>query len=574
MSNTTEQIWKTAEFDAAQAEQLAAQTGLVVPVAAMCLARGHADAESVDRLQRPRLSDLTDPDLLPSMGRAVDRIWGALEANESIVIYGDYDVDGITSTSLLSRVLSGLGGCVATFLPDRESEGYGFSVPALERCLQQHDPALIITVDCGSCAQETVVAAQSRSIDVIVTDHHELAGPAAGALALINPKLMEDASLQTLAGVGVAFKLCHALVKHGKTIKSNRVEDLDLRNYLDLVAVGTVADVVPLTGENRIFVRHGLNRLQADGLPGLRALRKVAGIDGELDAYHIGFVLGPRLNAAGRLGSAQAALELLTTDDESRAGALAAQLDTKNRERREIERRIVDEAAEEIDKSFNPVSDFGLVVGRREWHAGVVGIVASRLVRRYGRPTVVIGFDDTGAGRGSCRGIKDFSLVEALQASSEHLLTFGGHAMAAGLSIHMDHLDSFRETFNRVCRTTLGERDLRPVIRIDGWLEPSQADMRLCEQLRSLRPYGNGNPSPVWGIQSLHVVGQPRVVGNGHLKLTLAGGGTQWDAIAFGMGERELPSGPLDVACAVEINHYMGRENVQLNLRDFRPAAS
>lgn len=566
--------WETVPADEEAARRLASEVHLPVAVARVLVSRGYGDFAAADRFLAPRLSELGDPFALPNLRAAVDRIWIAVDRGERMTIFGDYDVDGISSTSLLLRVLSRIGGQVSAFLPDRESEGYGFTEAALERCLSENSPALIITVDCGTNSAETVNAARERNVDVIVTDHHEVTAQPAPAVALVNPKLGDETALHLLAGVGVAFKLCHGLIKVAREEERNGASDVDLKEYLDLVALGTVADIVPLLGENRTFARHGLTRINQRTNAGLKGLIDVAGIKGPVEAYHVGFMIGPRLNAAGRMGRALASLELLTTDDPQRVGVLSAELDEANRERQNVERTIVAEAIEEIDGFFEPDKHFGIVVARRGWHMGVVGIVASRLASRYRRPTVVIAIDDEGEGRGSCRSIKPFDMVEGLQACAQHLLRHGGHAMAAGLSIRESALEAFRDAFNGVCREALADEDLRAVVHVDGWLNPAQADRELCESLTRLTPFGESNPQPVWGLREVRIVGEPRTVGTNHLKMTLASGGSQWDSIAFGMADREIPDGAMDVVFYLEKNNFMGRDSLQLNIRDFRPAAA
>ncbi len=565
--------WETVPVDEGAARTLATDLNLPIAVARILVSRGYGEPKAADRFLAPRLSDLGDPLALPNLRAAVDRIWTAIDGGERMAIFGDYDVDGISSTSLLTRVLSRLGGQTQSFLPDRESEGYGFTEAALARCLAESNPTLIITVDCGTNSVEAVEVARRRKVDVIVTDHHAVSEEPAAAVALVNPQLGDEAGLQTLAGVGVAFKLCHGLIKVARDAGRACAGDVDLKEYLDLVALGTMADIVPLVGENRTFARHGLARMNQKTNAGLSALIDVAGVKGPVEAYHVGFVLGPRLNAVGRLGSALASLELLTSDDPQRAGELSVELDRANRERRDVERKIVEEAIAEIDEGFDPEQHFGIVVARRGWHMGVVGIVASRLVSRYRRPAVVIAINEEGEGRGSCRSVKPFNMVDGLQQCTGHLLKHGGHAMAAGLSLHESELEGFRDAFNRACRAELADQDLRAVVHVDGWLTPPQADWDLCEALHCLMPYGEANPQPVFGIRDLRIVGEPRTVGTNHLKMTLAAGGSQWDSIAFGMADREIPDGPVDVVFFLEKNSFMGRDSLQMNIRDFRPAA-
>ena len=567
-------VWKTVEGDQALAQTLSSQSGLPVPLVSLLVSRGFTTAETIDRFLNPRLSDLADPSRLPDMGKAVDRIWQAIDKNEAIVVFGDYDVDGVSSTALMVQVLTKLGARITPFLPHRIEDGYGLSIEPLKRCLETGDPKLLITVDCGTGSVEAAEWARSVHLDVVVTDHHEASGPVAPVLALVNPKLGTEERIKALAGVGVAFKLCHALVKKGRETGVPAAAATDLRDYLDLVALGTIADIVPLQDENRIYARHGLARLNQTDSIGLKSLIEVAGIKGEVEAYHVGFILGPRLNAAGRIGDAQAALELLLTDQPERAHVLALQLDRANRERQDIEARIVREATTQIDSFFEPAKHFSLVVASDQWHAGVVGIVASRLSARYRRPAVVIALDESGMGRGSCRSIEGFDLVHHLGACSDQLLRFGGHAMAAGLELKAEAVDAFRKKFNQVAAGVLDGADLRPVQTVDAWLNLGEADQSMLDALDRMRPFGFGNPTPVFAARGLRVVGQPRIVGNGHLKMTLADGGVQRETIGFNLGERGVPEGLIDAAFQLQKNTYMGRETIQLNLQDFRSSGT
>jgi len=566
--------WRTVAVGEAEAGELARLTGLALPLAGALWRRGVRSASDADRFLKPRLSDLADPFQLPGMELAVGRIWKAIDGGEPIAVYGDYDVDGVTGTALLVMVLRKLGGRVNSYLPNRIEEGYGLDEESLARCLESCRPRLIVTTDCGTGSRAAVEAARAAGVDVVITDHHRVSDPATNAVAVVNPQLGEDKAARMLSGVGVAFKLCHALLKTGRDRGVAAAAELDLRPYLDLVALGTIADVVPALEENRILVRHGLACLNRRGREGLRALADVAGVNGELGAYHVGFVLGPRMNAAGRMGDAETALNLLLTDQADKARPLALALDEANRARKRTETEILDSAIERIDAWFDPDVHFGIVVGETGWHVGVVGIVASRLAARYGRPAVVIGFDENGMGRGSCRGISGLDLMACLNACAVHLNGYGGHEKAAGLEIEQTKFGRFREAFHDACASALKGCDLSPALDIEGWVRPDDiADLRFSDALDLMAPFGEGNPEPVWGVRDLRVLGSPRIVGDNHLKLTLGTGAVQMDAIGFDMGEREVPSGPLDVAAIVRKNTFMGRTAAQLQLRDFRPAA-
>lgn len=566
--------WRSVASDPGAVAELARALRIPPAVAAVLAARGYAERESTGRFLNPRLADITDPFCLPGMAEAVERIWKAVDAGERMVVFGDYDADGVTSSALLVDVLRHLGAPrVDAFVPCRFADGYGLTMSALARCLDSKRPDLLITVDCGTMSVEAVATAQARGTDVVVTDHHAVSGAAAAAVALVNPKLgASQDSTTSLAGVGVAFKLCHALVKEGLRRGRDAARRIDLRDWLDLVATGTVADVVPLTGENRILVRHGLDRINRSPSVGLQALIREAGVDTDLDCYHLGFLIGPRLNAAGRLGSAERAVRLLLTRDADEARGLARELSDENARRRRIEDGIREQAEACIGEICDPRSAFGLVAAGRDWHSGTVGIVAARLCSMYYRPTVVVSIDEDGLGHGSGRSIEEIDLVDVLSESAELLERYGGHRMAAGLTVRADRLESFRKRFEASCRERLAGTDLRPSIEVDGWLRMPDADDGLLQAIRMLKPMGMGNPEPVWGVRGVRLAGPPRVVGRNHLKLLLAAGGTQMDAIGFGLGEQPVPDGELDVLFTLRENVYRGRRSLQLQVKDFRPS--
>ncbi len=568
--------WIDVPVDESLASSLSSGLELPLPLARILVSRGYDSPESASAFLSPRLSEVGDPFLLPGMGLAVERVIRALRDRERIAVFGDYDADGVTATALLSTVLSRMGGDVVGFLPSRFEDGYGLSGSALERCVEQHEPAVIVTVDCGTNSVESVASAATAGVDVIVTDHHEPADEVAKPLALINPMLSEDESVRVLAGVGVAFKLCHALIKQAREALPEAAEGIDLRDWLDLVALGTVADVAPLRGENRILVHHGLARLSRAARPGVQALKDIAKVRGEVDAYHIGFVLGPRINAAGRLASGHTALDLLVSEEPDVCRTLAHELDDANTDRRDIEDGIRMTAEEQIDATFDPASDFGVVAAGDNWHVGTIGIVASRLVTKYQRPAIVIGMDEDGNGRGSGRSIEGLNLVEMLDACEDLLEKHGGHAMAAGLDIKAGNVEAFRERFNGLCADRLRGTDLRPAQRVDAWISLGEVDRELYEQALRLKPCGMGNPKPVWGARHVQVAGPPRRVGKegAHLKLLLAGGGRQLDAIGFGLGPYELPEGPIDIVFEIAEDTYRGHGALQLILKDIAASQS
>lgn len=553
----------------------AAAWGVPVALARWLRARGIADADAADRFLRPRLSRLDDPFRLPDMPAAVERIARAIAARERIAVFGDYDVDGISATALTLTTLRALEAEAVPFLPHRMEDGYGLRVESVRRCIEETGARLIVTVDCGINSAEAVADARAAGVDVVVTDHHVPdAAAQPEACAVVNPKRApEGEPWRDLAGVGVAFKLCHALLKEGRGRSRPEAHRFDLRARLDLVALGTLADAVPLVGENRILARHGMDRLSRAPSPGLRALLEAASARGEIGSYHVGYVIGPRLNAAGRLGTARKAFDLLMADDPGVARAIAIELDAANRERQNIEAQTLAEAEAWIERHFDPDRDFAIVVSGRDWHPGVIGIVASRLVARYRRPTVVITESADGRARGSSRGIEGFHLVEALAACGAGLDSFGGHAMAAGLTLAADRVPLLRERLSAYARERLAGADLRPEQRIDQWIALAEADERLCEAQRDLRPFGADNPAPVWGARGVRVLRSDTVGLEGrHRRFTFSDGGAQRDAIGFNLGARPVPDGPLDIAFELQMDDYNGRRAVQLNLRDFRAA--
>src|SRR5437764_2398766 len=393
-------------------------------------------ADEVRAFLNPRLSTLADPFLLPGMQDAVERIFYAIDQRQRIVLFGDYDVDGVTSLALLSEILRAYGSEAALFLPLRIEEGYGLSAEGVARCLRQHNPQLLIAIDCGTSSCVEIASLRKTGVDVIVLDHHEPKTELPDCL-LVNPKTT-NSGFDYLCSVGLTFKLCHALLKRRRI-------DFDLKTALDLVALGTVADIVPLHGDNRVFVRSGSTMIERSRRPGIAKLMEIAGVKQAVMPDDIGFRLGPRLNAAGRLATAEKALRLLITDSPIEAGELARELDAQNRERQEVEKQILQQAEEELVKNFDASRDAGIVLGARGWHPGVLGIVASRISKKYYRPTIIVGFDQSGAGKGSGRSIEGCSMVRALGECSGTLEKFGGHEMAAGVSLREENLPKFRQ---------------------------------------------------------------------------------------------------------------------------------
>ncbi len=566
MSN---KIWKFAPVDEPRANRLASELNMPAAAARLLASRGFTDSDEARAYLQSRLSSLGDPYELPDIEKAADRIWQAIDRGETIAIYGDYDVDGVSATALMVTALTAWGAKVFPFLPLRLEEGYGLSEDGLGRCIAEHDPKLMVTVDCGTGSSAAVRAASAKGIDVVITDHHSIPSELAPALAVVNPKRSKNEALHVLAGVGVAFKLCHAMAKQQR----ERAKGFDLKSQLGLVALGTIADIVPLKGENRLLAKTGLKILSETPSIGIQALKKVSGIESEVDVYEVGFRLGPRLNAAGRLGDALNALRLLLTEDAEEAEEIAGQLDASNRERQDVEKAMAEEALAHWEEKFDPARDFAVVASGTGWHPGVVGIVASRIGQRFYRPVVCVALEGD-SGRGSCRSIEGFDVVEALRACADLLKKFGGHAMAAGLEISAKNLPAFARRFNKVARERLQGRELRPIQRIDASIALAEADMSLLNALDQMRPFGVGNLTPVWAARGVVVAGRPRIVGQGHLKFRVAQGGIQRDAIAWQWGGRELPEGPLDIAFQVKKNSYMGRETIDLQIQDVRAAGA
>lgn len=539
---------------------LASCLGIPEIVADLLTTRGISDTENASLFLDPRLASLRSPEEIPGIAAAVRRLTEAIAERERITLYGDYDVDGVSSVTILCRYLRAAGGAVECFIPDRASEGYGLSSAGVTRCLKETLPSLVVAVDCGTNSREEALKLRAAGCDLVVLDHHEPGDTTVEGLcdALVNPKLGSD--FHYLCSAGIAFKLCHAMQK------ASPVDGLDLRDYLDLVAVGTVADIVPLLGENRILVRAGLRQLERSRWPGLHALLHVAGATAPYEPSDIGFKIGPRINAAGRLGSASEALSLLLTDDADTASRIAAHLDQQNRERQTVERNVSREAEEWVEAHFDPKRHATIVAGHRDWHQGVVGIVASRVARRWHRPTLIIGFDETGAGKGSGRSIEGLPLVEALGRCSGLLDAFGGHDMAAGLSLRESRLEELREHFERTVRELLSEEDLVPRLRLDAELDLGAADEEWLETQDRLAPFGTSNAQPVLFSRGVSPLTTPKVLKEKHLRLDLRSAGGRRQAIWFNGALDELPRPPWDVAFTVNRNTWQGRDEAQIQI--------
>jgi single-stranded-DNA-specific exonuclease len=526
--------------------------------------RGINDPAEARLFLDPRLKNLSDPLLLPEMQVAAERILAAIDRRERIVLYGDYDVDGVTSLALFTRILRRLGADPRPFLPSRMDEGYGLSPEGLARCIAAHQPQLLLALDCGTCSVSEIAGLREQGVDVIVFDHHECSGEKPPCLALVNPKLGTD--FHYLCSAGIVFKACHALLKLRPS------PDIDLRDYLDLVALGTVADIVPLRGENRILVRRGLVQMEKSRWPGVRALIEAAGISAPFTPVDIGFRLGPRINAAGRLASAEQALELLLTEDRARARELAEALSEQNRERQEVEKAIHAEAEAMVEKEFRP-EDAAIVVAGDGWHPGVLGIVASRLSKTYHRATFVIGFDESGLGKGSGRSIEGLSLVRALDACAGCLVKAGGHEMAAGLTIQRERFVEFQTLFRREARAMVTDDQLLPRLRLDAEVPLAELQFEFLNHHDMLQPFGVGNSQPLFLARNVRAA-ESRLLKEKHYRFSLLqnGGGRAREAIYFGGAARPLPPAPWDIAFQVARNEFNGRVTLQLEIKGLRSA--
>ncbi|NLV36654.1 MAG: single-stranded-DNA-specific exonuclease RecJ [Clostridiaceae bacterium] len=594
------------DIDEEQVARLAADAGISRLLAKVFISRGIFDISFIREFMKPELSDMHDPFLMDGMDTAVDRILKALKDRESILIYGDYDVDGIVGTSILFDYLGSKGGRVEYFLPDRMEDGYGLTESTVEK-VRLLDVSLMITVDCGITSVDEIEALKQGGLDVIVTDHHECKELLPDAYALLNPhKPGCGYPFKELCGAAVALKLIQGLrIRSLEGIESMELSEyghhiLDSRDefiwdketgivsqgqtklgqstcphvpYLDLVALATIADVVPLVGENRVIATHGLKAMESTRNEGLAALINAAGLgDKPISSYGAAFGLAPRVNAAGRLGDAQRGVRLFTTRDRVLAEALAKELDTENRNRQKTENQIIEESIAYVDEMLDLDSHKVLVIVGHGWHSGIIGIVASKLLEKYSRPCIVISVEN-GIGKGSGRSIKCFNLFKALSRCEDLLDRFGGHEMAAGLTIQEEKINGLCRRINEYADSILSDDDLLPKVRVDVLLEQGDITMDAVRELDQLAPFGEANPGPQFGYIALLVDDIRMMSGGKHLRLRLTDGDFKVDAVGFGMGERvaQLARGDsLDAVFVPEINAWNGRELLQLNLRDIR----
>ena len=554
------------EPEAGAAQALARELCIPAPLAALLVQRGLSGADAARTFLRPSLEQLSDPMSLAGLGDAVAAIAGAVARRETIVVHGDYDVDGQSATALLTRALRQTGALVHGFVPHRLRDGYDFGPAGLAFAVAV-GAKLIVTCDCGITAVETVRRAEAAGIRVVVTDHHLPGAELPPATAVVDPARLDDRSgLEMLCGTGIAFKLVQALVP------ALGLPSALPMHLLDYVALATVADVVPLTGENRILVRHGLRLLSQSRWPGLRALIETSGLgNGELRAGQVGFILAPRLNAAGRVGEAADGLRLLLTDSPDEATMLAQRLERLNEERQALDQRFLEEAIAQVDAAGPLDRRAGIVLCSDDWHPGVVGIVASRMVERYGRPTFLVCFDGD-IGKGSGRSISRFDLHSALTECGDLLERYGGHKMAAGVTLRRENFPAFRERFERVAGDRLGFDDLGPEQRVDLEIPLDEATDELEKLCRHLEPCGMGNAAPVFGVRGVDFTRRQRV-GTNHVKGALQDSSRSLDAIGFRLADRlaELGGGTVDAAFRLELNEFRGLTTLQARLLTVTP---
>ncbi|MEE8574777.1 MAG: single-stranded-DNA-specific exonuclease RecJ [Thermodesulfobacteriota bacterium] len=541
----------------------------ILPLTAQFLInRGFVELGTASSFLNPDIKAISEPSLMSGMEESVQRIAKALKDREKIAIYGDYDVDGTTATALLKLFFKELGTSVLTHIPERLSEGYALNNNAI-KSLNEAGASLIITTDCGVSNHDEIVFANTIGVDIIITDHHEVPERVPPAYAILNPhKKGCEFPFKGLSGVGVAFYLAMGLRQKLRDdgYFTDR-EEPNLKKYLDLVCIGTVADMVPLVDENRILVKHGLTELKRTERPGLKALKSVAGVrDEKLNTESISFQLAPRINAAGRVGSASVALELLCTTDEIRARYLALKLDDENKKRQKIEADIYEEALAMIEKNS---TDKGIVLFKEGWHPGVVGIVASRLVSRFSKPAIMIALDGE-LGRGSARGIKNFDILNGISKCSDLLIKFGGHRAAAGLTVSQDNTAAFRDKFMSFINESLSDEDLIPEVQLDGIISLDEIDMRLVNEIEKLSPFGISNREPLLGALDTNIL-HTSVVGAKHLKLMVRHKGDPLKAIAFGLGDMHPITGPgFDLAFRPYLDDWRGGRSLGLKIKDVK----
>ena len=564
--------WIVRQTDSVRAKELSAALGVSPIVSHLLIARGHERVDSATAFLNPSLDQLHDPSLMLGMSEAVERLLFAIDHQQPILIYGDYDVDGTTGTAVLLRALRMLGATAGYHVPHRFTEGYGIRQEALEKAASE-GYKLVVSVDCGITAHEPLHWARANGLDIIVTDHHlpDADEGAPPALAVLNPNQHGcNYPDKNLAGVGVAFKLVHALFRA-------RDRESVVPGFLKMVAIGTVADVAKLIGENRAIVALGLSDLPKAVNYGLRALIDIAGCgDGaEMNAYDLGFRIGPRINAAGRMDAAKAVVELFNATDREEARRLAEHLDTRNRERMEAQREIFNRAVEEFETGeHREYQTHAAVIAGDNWHRGVIGLAASKIAERLHRPCVVISLEGD-IGHGSARSIEAYHLFDGLTTCRDLLEKFGGHSHAAGLSIRRDRIGEFRRRLNDHAASCLTEDDLTPFVAIDAEVEAKDLGFKLSQDLQTLEPFGAGNPRPIFVTRGFRIMSEPQIIKEQHLKLRVSGEDNRPMEAIWWRGVEEVDAMPqanqrVDLAYELEANRWQGDVRLQLNVRDMR----
>ena len=567
--------WNYTPLPANEVEALSKRAGVNRVLAELLLRAGVHESAAAAEFLDPSLSGLGDPFLLPNLEAAATRLHAAVSRGEQVVVLGDYDVDGVTSTALLVAVLRHFGLNPRFVVPRRSEDGYGLSRSAIDRALEQGRPGLFVALDCGTNSHDEVAYLLGQGIDVIVIDHHRSKERPLAQGILVNPHAdgagNGSVGERNLCTVGLVFKVLHGLLKQLRAENDPAAFRIKLRDYLDLVALGTVADLVPLVGENRILARHGLRILQDTARPGLRALMDVSGVKlgQEISPIDVSFRLGPRINASGRLADAALSVELLLSDDIRFCFETARQLDLFNRERQDIERQITEDAERIIEEHF--LDRQGVVLFDESWHPGVVGIVAGRVTRKYNRPCIVLGNEGEMA-KGSGRSVHGINLVEVLGDCSEHLAAWGGHPMAVGVSLAKENVESFRGSFDAAVRAHAGGDIAEARIDIAAWLQPEQIREQLMDELAGLHPFGQGNPEPVFGLRGVLLPSAPTVFKEQHFRFGFEDSrGRRLHGVAWKMAKRIPPPGvALDLAVELTWNHYNDRKLLQLALIDWK----
>ncbi len=562
--------WKVTPADRELQEVLGQKLNILPLTAQLLINRGLVDCDRAFSFLRPSLKDLHDPFLLKDMDKAVERTVAAIDRGEKIAVYGDYDVDGTTSTALLRLFFSEIGVEARCYIPDRIAEGYGLNAGAVRK-LAAEGVKLIITVDCGSSDHDEIALAGSLGIDVIVSDHHELPEVPPPAFAVLNPKQKEcPFPFKGLAGVGVAFNFLMALRSRLRDTGRFSSKEPNLKQYLDLVCIGTVADMVPLVGENRILVRHGITELEKTKRPGLAALKEVAGIrPGRLDADCIAFQIAPRINAAGRVGQAMSALKLLVSEDAAESKHLAALLNRENTSRQKLEGEIFIEALDMIGMIGESAAGKGIVLHSEGWHPGVIGIVASRLVERFSKPVVMIALDGE-VGKGSARGVRSFNILEGLKSCAGLLERFGGHKAAAGLTISRESIESFKTGFLKYLDESVTEEDLTPEILLDSVVSLEEVDKRLLDEIDSLGPFGVSNREPLLCLSGAGIVAS-EVVGKKHLRVKVSQNGCARSGIGFGLARlHPMNAEVYSLVFSPYMDEWQGGKNLKLRIKDVK----